>query len=458
MNLRLPGNVRPVRALGEKETKRPAATSVFLFSAITALTLLPGFAQGGLKGEMVDPKVSVLKGVPLAGPVMIEEFALPTPYCSPNGVAIDKKDRVWFTQAAGNNIAVYDPASRVLKEYRIPSTKDLPESDWKYDPSNKTMPEKSINIYSVGGPGNLTIDKDGVVWAVTLLGNSIVRFDPESEEFVEFLLPTKNAQPYDIAADSKGRIWFVEKNAGAIGYLDQSTQKVVEISIGAGSNPMGITVDDKDDVWIGEVNGNYIGKYQPDTKIFRKFTINVHAAQPGQMRFDKSGKLWFCQPHTKQLGVLIPDVEAFSVVDLVGGYNAVPQALAISADNRVWVVDSMMGNISYFDPATLKWGLFNIGGTHSQPMGIAIDSKGDIWFTESGQMANKIARLVRNTVPAAPGLTPKAGMEENLQKVADEEEHGKQSWLYKYGAAGVAVLLMIVGVYVMLKTPSKKKK
>ena len=456
MNLRLPGNVCPVWALGEKETKRPAATSVFLFSVITALTLLPGLAQGGLKGEMVDPKVSVLKGIPLSGPVMIEEFTIPTPYSSPNGLVIDKKDRVWFTEAAGNNIAVYDPASRVLKEYRIPSTKDLPESDWKYDSSNKTMPEKSINVYSVGGPGSLVIDKDGIVWAVTLLGNSIVRFDPESEEFVEFLLPTKNAQPYDIAADSKGRIWFVEKNAGNLGYLDQSTQKVVEMNIGAGSAPMGITVDDKDDVWIGEVNGNYIGRYQQDTKIFKQFTINVHAAQPGQMRFDKSGKLWFCQPHTKQLGVLMPEVGAFSVVDLIG-YNAVPQALAISADNRVWVVDSMMGNIAYFDPATLKWGIFNIGGTHTQPMGIAIDSKGDVWFTESGQMANKIARLVRNTVPATSGVSPKADVEENIKKIADEEEHGKESWFDKYGAAGLAIILMIGGVYVMLKTPSKKK-
>lgn len=455
MNPRLPGNACPVRALGEKETKRPAAASVFLLSLFAAMALSSGLAHGVVKGEPVDPTVSVLTGAPLSGPVLIEEFALPKPYSSPYGIAVDKKDRIWFTETAGNSIAVFDPVSRVLKEYRIPSTKDLPESDWKYDPSNKTAPKESINVYSVGGPGSLVIDKDGILWTVLLLGNSIVRFDPETEEFVEFLLPTDNAQPYDIAADPSGRIWFVEKNGGKFGYLDQSTQKVVEMSLDKGASPMGIAVDAKGDVWVGEVNGNYIGRYQPDAKLFRKFQINIHAAQPGQMRFDKSGKLWFCQPQTKQLGVLIPKVEAFSAVDMVG-YNSVPQAIAIGADERIWVVDSMMGKIAYFDQITLKWGVFDIAGSHSQPMGVAIDSKGDVWFTESGQMANKIARLTRKSVPASSGVAPKNAAEENLKKLADEEEHGKKTLLYKYGAGALVILLAMGGAFVIFRSRVKK--
>lgn len=455
MNLRLLGNACPIRVSGEKETKRPAAASVFLFSLIAVIAFAPGLATGAVKGEAVDPVVSVLTATPLSGPVTIEEYSLPRLYSSPYGITVDKKDRIWFTESSGNNIAVFDPSSRVLKEYRIPSTRELPDTAWKYDPSNKTMPENTMNVFSVGGPGSLVIDKDGVVWTVLLLGNSILRFDPETEEFVEFLLPTKNAQPYDIAADSHGRIWFVEKNGGKFGYLDQSTEKVVELSLGEGTCPMGIAVDEKGNVWVGEVNGNYIGRYQPETKTFRKFPINIHAAQPGQMRFDKAGKLWFCQPQTKQLGVLIPEVEAFSAVDLIG-YNAVPQAIAIAADNRIWVVDSMLGKIGYFDQDNLKWGVFDIAGSHSQPMGIAIDSKGDVWFTESGQMANKIARLVRKSVPASVGIAPKNAAEENLKKIADQEEHGKKTLFYKYGAAGLIILLALGGALVIFKTRAKK--
>jgi streptogramin lyase len=454
MNLRLPGSVRPVRAASEKQTKRPAAIPVFLLSVITALALLPSLAQGALKGAVVDPKVSVLKASSLFGVVTIEEFALPTAYSSPYAIAVDKKDRILFTESTGNSIGVYDPASKVLKEYRIPSTKDLPAPGEKYDPSNKTIPEKTMNVYSVGSPGSLVIDKDGIVWTVLLMGNSIVRFDPDKEEFLEFLIPTANSQPQDIAADSKGRIWFVEKNGGKLGYLDPSSQKMVEMNLDPGAGPMGIAVDDKDDVWIGEVNGNYIGRYHMETKTLKKFTINVPSAQPGQMRFDKSGKLWFTQPHTKQLGVLFPGQGVFSVVNLVD-FNAVPQGLTVSADNRIWVVDSVMGQIGYFDPATMKWGVFEIGGAHSQPMGVTTDSKGDIWFTEGG-MANKIARLVRKTVPAAAGVTPKAGVEANLKKIADEEEHGKTSWLYKYGAAVVVILLVIGGAFVAFKFRSRK--
>ena len=454
MNQHLPGSARPVRAASEKQTKRPAAIPVFLFSVIAALALAPGLAQGALKGEAVDPIVSVIKATSLPGAVTIEEFALPTAYSSPYAIAVDKKDRIWFTESTGNNIGVYDPASKVLKEYRIPSTKDLPAPGLKTDPASKTIPEKIINVYSVGSPGSLVIDKDGIVWTALLMGNSIVRFDPDKEEMMEFLIPTANSQPQDIAADSKGRIWFVEKNGGKLGYLDPSTQKVVEMSLDPGAGPMGIAVDGKDDVWIGDVNGNYIGRYHAEAKTFKKFPINVPSAQPGQMRFDKSGKLWFTQPHTKQLGVLFPGQGVFSVVNLVD-FNAVPQGLAISADDRIWVVDSVMGQIGYFDQVTMKWGVFEIGGAHSQPMGVAIDSKGDIWFTEGG-MANKIARLVRKSVPAAAGVTPQTGAEQDLKKIADVEEHGKTTWLYKYGAAIVVVFLTICGAFVALKFRSKK--
>lgn len=436
------------------QTKRPASIPVFLFSVITALALLPGFAWGSLKGEAVDPKVSVLKATSLAGPVTIEEFSLPTAYSSPYAITVDKKDRIWFTESVGNSIAVYDPASKVLKEYRIPSTKELPDPGSKYDPANKTIPEKAITVDSAGSPGSLVIDKDGIVWTVLLMGNSIVRFDPDKEEFMEFLVPTANSQPQDIAADSKGRIWFVEKNGGKIGYLDPSSQKMVEMSLDPGAGPTGIAVDDKDNVWISEVNGNYIGRYTMETKTLKKFSINTAAAQPGQMRFDKSGKLWFTQAHTKQLGVLFPEKGVFSVVSMVN-FNAVPNALTVTADDRIWVVDSLMGQIEYFDQVTMKWGVFEIGGAHSQPMGVTSDSKGDIWFTEGG-MANKIARLVRKTVPSAAGVAPQNAAEANLKKISDVEEHGKTSWLYKYGAAVVVVFLMIGGAFVAFKFRSRK--
>ena len=376
----------------------PLAAFLLLFSLMMAGSGVWAAEDTGARSGVVEPKVTVVRPMVRGESPQLEEFEIPTKYSSPFGLAIDSKGRVWFTEMAGNSLGVLDPSTGELKEYRIPSTVGLPEIEWEYDPKKRDTPEKAINVYSVGGPGNVVVDKDGYVWFVMQLGNSVVRFDPGKEEFTEFLIPTANSLPYDLAADSRGRIWFVEKNAGKIGYLDPSAEKVAEIDIGQGANIMGIAIDSSDKVWIGEVNANIIGRYDPETRKFRKFTINVPRSQPGSMRFDKDGRLWICHLQSQQIGVLMPDPGIHSVVPLPG-YNTVPQGLAPDEDGRIWVVDSMTNKVGFFDSISLRWKLFNIPTANAQAMNVAVDSRGDVWFTESDRHANKIARLVVSTIP-----------------------------------------------------------
>ena len=93
------------------------------------------------------------------------------------------------------------------------------------------------------------------------LGNSIVRFDPTKEEFTEFLLSTKNAQPYDLAADSKGVIWYIGKNSGKLGYFDIENQKTAEYDIGATAHMMGIAIDKNDKIWFGQCGWQLPGAF-----------------------------------------------------------------------------------------------------------------------------------------------------------------------------------------------------
>jgi streptogramin lyase len=173
------------------------------------------------------------------------------------------------------------------------------------------------------------------------------------------------------------------------------------------------------------------------------------------MKFDKSGKLWFCQLRAKQIGVFFPDPGIFSVADMPG-FNAVPQALAPADDEKIWFVDSMMNRVGYFDAITLKWGIFPIPTINSQPMDIEIDSKGDIWFTQSGHKANKIARLVRSTVPEAEALSGGGA--------TGATDRGKKGWLDAQGStkskrvvslviAGAVIFIAIVLGFLYIRRP-----
>jgi len=373
-------------------------------------------------------------------------------------LAIDSQDRIWFTEMLGNSLAVFDPSTNQLKEYRVPSTKGLPETDWKYDPQKKVTPEEAINVYSVGNPGNVIVTKKDIVWFVMQLGNSVVRFDPVKEEFTEYLIQTENALPYDLVEDSKGNIWFIEKNASKFAYLDMEKKKVVEIALEQGANLMGITVDKADNIWLADAMNNTIGRYDPKTRIIKKYPINVHNAQPGIIKFDKEGRLWICQGRTKQIGVLMPEIGIFSVADMPG-YNAVPQSLVPADDEKIWFVDIMMNRVGFFDTISLKWTIFPIPTVNAQPMAIGIDSKGNIWFTQSGLKANKIAKLVRATVPMGedPSGTGIGGSLTEKDSSTGKSSAGSKKLTVLFIVGGVAFLTVVFGIVFIRRKRSKAR-
>ncbi|MBI3600303.1 MAG: hypothetical protein HY097_06645 [Nitrospinae bacterium] len=379
-----------------------------------------------------------------SGPV-INEYTIPTPYSHPFGIAVDSKDNIWFTAQAVNKIVKFDPAKTIFKEYLIPSAKDLPKTDWKYSPTEKTPPKDVYNVFSVGSPGAMTMDKNDRIWFVEHIGNKIGFFDPAAEQFTEYDIPTPQSNPYDIAIDSEGNVWFVEWNGGKIGKLDFKLKKVVEYDLkkeGGNSRPASIAVDAEDNIWIGDIAMNVIGRFNPKTNAFKVFPVVTPLSQPGKILIDSSKNIWFTEVHSHKIAMLIPSTGVISEAD-VPGYNSVPQSIIIDKKGRVWYIDNMRNKIGYFAPHAVSFSEFDIPTMNSQPMSMAIDSKGDIWFTENDRGANKIASLVMSTVPDTPA-TKHSHPEENLPT----PDSGIPLWVY---LAIIILTVIIVGIILAKK-------
>jgi virginiamycin B lyase len=71
----------------------------------------------------------------------------------------------------------------------------------------------------------MLVDKAGYVWFSDLVGNNVTRFDPKTEQFVEYPLPTRDAGPKFMDVDAKGRIWFTEVMGAKIGVIDPGDGK-----------------------------------------------------------------------------------------------------------------------------------------------------------------------------------------------------------------------------------------
>jgi virginiamycin B lyase len=99
----------------------------------------------------------------------------------PRGICAGPDKNVWFAEMYGNKIARITPKGEIT-EYALPTADS--------------------------GPYQPVFDKTGKLWVCLSTANKIARFDPATEKFEEFALPTAKCQPRDIALWPDGNIWF----------------------------------------------------------------------------------------------------------------------------------------------------------------------------------------------------------------------------------------------------------
>jgi len=72
---------------------------------------------------------------------------------------------------------------------------------------------------------------DGTWNPSTRLANIIGKLGPSALTVNEWTIPTPNSDPYELAIDSSGKVWFTESDADKIGMLDPSANKFYEWQI-----------------------------------------------------------------------------------------------------------------------------------------------------------------------------------------------------------------------------------
>src|SRR2546430_17101335 len=84
-------------------------------------------------------------------------------------------------------------------------------------------------------------------------GNRVASFDPRTESFKEYAIPTKESRPYGIVVDSHNHVWFCEFTGDKIGRLDPATGAIREYAPPTRySGPRRLALDRKENVWFTE--------------------------------------------------------------------------------------------------------------------------------------------------------------------------------------------------------------
>ena len=141
----------------------------------------------------------------------------------PYGLAIGGENTIWYSAHYGNEVVRLDPDTGKLARYKVPT----PKADIR----------------------QMQADAEGNLWVGGSDSSKLVKVDYRTGEVTEHALPTEGAGAFSIDVDTtRNLIWFGELYAGKLGRYDPSTNSFVEFPLP--SLDMRPEFSDKEVIWI----------------------------------------------------------------------------------------------------------------------------------------------------------------------------------------------------------------
>jgi virginiamycin B lyase len=184
----------------------------------------------------------------------------------PHTIRIDQKDRVWFTLALSNQVAMFERQSKKFRLFDLPTRsakESMTISSMGSILSLMNMGVPLANWFSIDEqstgvplPYGIDITPNGDVWFARLHADSIGKIDAESLEITMYDTPFIG--PRRLRSDAQGNLWIAAFPESMIVKFDPVKQKFTQFPlpvIPAGSEtPYSLNVDrQRDIVWV---NGN----------------------------------------------------------------------------------------------------------------------------------------------------------------------------------------------------------
>jgi virginiamycin B lyase len=202
----------------------------------------------------------------------IEEFKTPSGRGGPHTLVItDDQSTIWFTMQSGDKVASLETKSGTIKEYPTSGgpyglSIDKAGNIWfcrmgdnkmgRLDPKTGQMSE--VDMGRGSRPRRVATAPDGMLWVANYGNGKLAKLDPGAMKVVkEYPLPGGDAGPYAVNTDGAGIVWVNEINLDTVVRFDPRTEqiRVVKLpSTNAGIRKM--TVDAQGRLWyMGSHNG-----------------------------------------------------------------------------------------------------------------------------------------------------------------------------------------------------------
>lgn len=219
-----------------------------------------------------------------------------------------------------------------------------------------------------------------------------------SPNVLEYLMPSAQDLPHDIAIDSSGAVVVTGMFSHTMHVLDTVSGSFAPLPIPLpNANPRAVEIAANGDWWVLLGGPNKVARFEVATARWSSFDIGMYGHS---IALDRSGKTWFNRHFTR-------DPELIGFVDAAGATRTItvprhptmagvqggpiPYELRIAPDRRVWMSELQGNRIVSFDPANGAFKTYDLPTPVSASRRFDIDEQGVIWIP--AYAANALVRF-----------------------------------------------------------------
>jgi DNA-binding beta-propeller fold protein YncE len=240
-----------------------------------------------------------------------------------------------------------------------------------------------------------TTTKSKATWMDRLAGGQ-----SQAEKFNPKTFPFQMIGPFGIATDSKGLVYVADQRVGAIFIFNTETHDTQMIRNGVEAHfgwINSLAIDDDDRLFVSDGKMHRVLVFNPKHSLENQ--ISEGLVDPVGLAIDTTNRFLYVVD-TQQDQVLVYDADTLKLLRRIGtggknhflttpGDFGAPQGVALDSEGNVYVTDTLNNRVEIFDADGNFISLFGKHGDgpgyFARPKGIAIDSDGHIWVADEMQ-------------------------------------------------------------------------
>jgi virginiamycin B lyase len=238
----------------------------------------------------------------------------------PHGVIVGPDGAPWITDGGLNAIVRVDPSTSVVQTFPLPTDEDANLNTAVFDREGTLWFTGQAGIYgrldpasgaielfdAPGGQGpyGIAAMPDGGVYYASLAGSYLADVDATTGEVSVIEPPTGDQGTRRVWADSRGRLWTSQWNAGQVAVYDPAAERWQEWRLpGDSPEAYAVYVDDQDRVWLSDFGANTLVRFDPASEEFTSYPL---PSDPGEVRqlHGRPGEVWGAESAADKLVVV----------------------------------------------------------------------------------------------------------------------------------------------------------